>query len=100
MRLEGLSGHASSSADARKEVARDLSAAAKKPVRTVIGGQVRILKVRVFDSFGEDACEVMIDPAPKLQARPDCRLSSDQEAGDQAQDEPHSPASTPEHRPS
>ena len=44
----------------------NLYAAAKKPVRTVIGGQVYILKVRVFESFGEDAFEVSIDPAPKL----------------------------------
>jgi repressor LexA len=61
----GIANYASSSADA-KELRGNLSAAAKKPVRTVIGGQVRILKVRVFDSFGEDAFEVTIDPAPKL----------------------------------
>lgn len=60
-----IANYESSSADA-KELRRDLSAAAKKPVRTVIGGQVCILKVRVFESFGEDAFEVMIDPAPKL----------------------------------
>ena len=45
---------------------RELYAAAKKPVRTVIGGQVYILKVRTFDSFGEDAFKVSIVPAPKL----------------------------------
>ena len=61
----GIANYASSSADA-KELRGDLSAAAKKPVRTVIGGQVCILKVRVFESFGEDAFEVTIDPAPKL----------------------------------
>jgi len=60
-----IANFASSSADA-KELRRDLAAAAKKPVRTVIGGQVRILKVRVFDSFGEAAFEVTINPAPKL----------------------------------
>ena len=59
----GIANYASSSADA-KELRGDLYAAAKKPVRTVIGGQMCILKVRVFDSFGEDAFE--IDPAPKL----------------------------------
>jgi DNA-binding MarR family transcriptional regulator len=32
----------------------------------VIGGKVYILHVRVFESFGEDAFEVSIDPAPKL----------------------------------
>ena len=61
----GIANYASSSADA-KELRGNLYAAAKKPVRTVIGGQVCILKVRVFDSFGEDAFEVTIDPAPKL----------------------------------
>ena len=60
----GIANYASSSADA-KELRGNLYAAAKKPVRTVIGGQVYILKVRVFDSFGEDAFEVSIDPAPK-----------------------------------
>jgi len=60
-----IASYASSSADA-KELRGDLSAAARKPIRTVIAGQVCTLKVRVFDSFGEDAFEVMIDPAPKL----------------------------------
>jgi hypothetical protein len=41
------------------------SAAAKKPVRTVICGQVCILKACVFESFGEEAFKVTIDPAPK-----------------------------------
>ncbi len=44
----------------------NLYAAAKKPVRTVFGGQVYILRVRVFESFSEDVFEVSIDPAPKL----------------------------------
>jgi selenophosphate synthetase-related protein len=61
----GIANYASSSADA-EELRRDLAAAAKKPVRTVIGGQVCILRVRAFDSFGENAFEVTIDPAPKL----------------------------------
>jgi selenophosphate synthetase-related protein len=61
----GIANYASSGADA-KELRENLSAAAKKPVRTVIGGHVYILKVRVFDSFGEDAFEVTINPAPKL----------------------------------
>ncbi len=61
----GIANYASSSADS-KELRGKLYAAAKKPVRTVYGGQVYILKVRVFDSFGEDAFAVSIDPAPKL----------------------------------
>ena len=60
-----IANYKSSSADA-KELRGNLYAAAKKPTRTVIGGQVCILKVRVFESFGEDAFEVTIDPAPKL----------------------------------
>ena len=60
----GIADYASSSAEA-KELRGNLYAAAKKPVRTVIGGQVYILKVRVFDSFGEDAFAVSIDLAPK-----------------------------------
>lgn len=54
-----------SSSDAR-ELRANLYAATKKSVRTVIGGKVYILQVRVFESFGEDAFEVRIDPAPKL----------------------------------
>ena len=61
----GIAHYTSSSADA-KELRGNLYAAAKKPVRTVIGGQVYILKVGVFESFGEDAFAVSIDPAPKL----------------------------------
>ena len=54
-----------SSTDA-KELRANLYAATKKPVRTVIGGKVYILHVCVFESFGEDAFEVSIDPAPQL----------------------------------
>ena len=54
----------SSSADA-EELRENLYAAAKKPVRTVIEGQVFILKVRIWDSFGEDAFDVAIEPAPE-----------------------------------
>ena len=61
----GIANYKSSSAEG-KELRKDLYAAAKKPVRSVIGGQVYILKVRVFESFGEDAFAVSIDLAPKL----------------------------------
>ena len=44
----------------------DLYSVVKKARRTVIAGHVYILKVRVFDSFGEDAFSVSIDPAPRL----------------------------------
>ena len=60
-----IANYKSSSADA-KELRGNLYAAAKKPVRTVIGGRVYILKVGIFDSFGEDAFAVSIDLAPKL----------------------------------
>lgn len=56
---------ASSSREA-KELLENLYAARKKPVLTAIGGQVWILKAGIYDSFGEDAFRVRIDPAPKL----------------------------------
>ena len=55
-----------SSSPEAKELRENLYAARKKPVRTAIGGQVWILKVSVYDSFGEDAFRVRIDPAPAL----------------------------------
>ena len=61
----GTANLPSSSREA-KELRENLYAARKKPVRTAIGGQVWILKVGVYDSFGEDAFRVRIDPAPKL----------------------------------
>ncbi len=64
----GIASYKSSSADA-KELRGNLYAAAKKPVRSVVGGRVYILKVRIYDSFGEDAFEVGIHLAPKLTAK-------------------------------
>jgi repressor LexA len=61
----GIANYPSSGADG-KELRRNLYAAAKKPVRADINGQVYILKVRVFESFGQDAFAVSIDLAPKL----------------------------------
>jgi hypothetical protein len=49
-----------------KELRANLHAAAKKPVRTVIGGRLYILKVGVSKSLGEDDFEVIMEPAPKL----------------------------------
>jgi DNA-binding MarR family transcriptional regulator len=60
-----IATYKSSSADA-KELRRNLYATAKKPVRTIIGGQVYILKLRIFDSFGEHAFAVSMDLASKL----------------------------------
>ena len=54
-----IANYKSSSADA-KELRGNLYAAVKKPVRTVIRGQVYILKVGIFDSFGRDAFAVSI----------------------------------------
>jgi hypothetical protein len=62
-----IARYKSSSADA-EELRGDLYAAAKKSRRTVFDGHVYILKVGIFDSFGEDAFSVSIDPAPKLDA--------------------------------
>jgi len=60
-----IANFADSGADA-KELCANLYAAAKKPVRTVIGGKVYILQVRLAASLGEDVFEVSIDTAPKL----------------------------------
>ncbi len=60
-----IANYESSSADA-KELRENLYAAAKRPVRMAVGGQVWIIKVRVYDSFLEDAFEVTIVPAPEL----------------------------------
>jgi hypothetical protein len=60
-----IANYATSGTDA-KELLGNLFTAAKKPIRTVFGGKVYILKVRSFESPGEDSFEVSIDPAPKL----------------------------------
>ncbi len=59
----GIANYASTSSEA-KELRENLYAAHKKPVRTALGGKVYIVKVRVRDSFGEDAFEVTIKPVP------------------------------------
>jgi hypothetical protein len=51
-----------------KELRDNLYRAHKKPLRTVLGGKVYMLKVRVEDRFGEDAFEVKIDLAPNPDA--------------------------------
>jgi hypothetical protein len=55
-----------SSAHDAEELRTNLNAVAKTPLRTVIDGKVYILSIRMFESFGEAAFEVTIDPAPKL----------------------------------
>ncbi len=60
----GIVSYDSSSAEARR-LRQNLYAAARKTVRTVLGGQSSVLRVRVFDSFGDDAFEVSIRPERK-----------------------------------
>jgi DNA-binding MarR family transcriptional regulator len=60
-----IANYKSSGPDA-KELRSNLYAAAKKSIRTVVGGQVYILKARAFESFGEDSFAVSIDLAPTL----------------------------------
>ena len=60
-----IASYASRSADGR-DLRKNLCAAAKKPVRAVVGGQVYILKVTIFESFDEDTFKVGIHLAPKL----------------------------------
>jgi hypothetical protein len=61
----GIASYESSTADS-KELLRNLNVAVKKPVHTVLGGRRSILKVRIYDDFGEDGFEVSIQPAPGL----------------------------------
>jgi len=49
-----------------EELRGNLYAAVKKVPRAVFDGKVYLLKTRRFEDFGEDAFEVRIDPAPKL----------------------------------
>ena len=60
-----IANYASSSKDA-KELRGNLHAGSKKSVRAVLGRRVYILKVTVFESFGEDAFVVSLDPARRL----------------------------------
>jgi hypothetical protein len=60
-----IANYKSSSADA-KELRENLYAASKRPVRMAVGGQVWIIKVRVYESFLDDAFQVTIVPAPGL----------------------------------
>lgn len=53
------------SADA-KELRQNLRAVAKKGERKVLGGQTRVVKVRIREDFGEDAFDITFDPAPAL----------------------------------
>src|ERR1700723_3802558 len=61
----GIASYESSTADS-EELLRNLYAAVKKPVHTVLSGRRSILKVRIYDDFGEDGFEVSIQPAPGL----------------------------------
>ena len=61
----GVANYATSSTEG-EELRANLYAAAKKSVRAVINGQLHILKVTTFESFGEHAFAVSINPAPKL----------------------------------
>jgi iron dependent repressor-like protein len=54
----------SSSEDA-KELRRNLWAAAKKPIRAVLGGELSMIEVRAAENFGDWAFEVAITPAPQ-----------------------------------
>ena len=48
-----------------KELRASLNAGRKKPIQVAIDGQVWILKVKIYDSFGENAFLVSMAPAPK-----------------------------------
>jgi hypothetical protein len=48
------------------ELLQNLEAGSKRPIRTLLAGKAHILNVRVFDTFGESAYAVIINPLPKL----------------------------------
>ena len=60
----GIASYRRGSSDA-KELLGDLYKAAKRPRPAIFNGTCRILTVRIFDSFGEDAFAVSFDAAPK-----------------------------------
>lgn len=60
----GVANFASTSCEG-KELLDNLNAARKKTIRMATGGAVWILKTSVYDSFGEDAFRVRIEPSPK-----------------------------------
>src|SRR5580698_7400798 len=62
---------ATSDRDAQ-ELRQNLQAAAKKPIRTVIAGNVFLLTARIRESSGEEAFDLAIDlaPAPDPSAKP------------------------------
>jgi len=62
---EKIATFATSSSDG-KELRANLKAACKKPLRRILGGQVYMVTVEVYESFGADAFRVSITPAPKL----------------------------------
>lgn len=49
-----------------EELRSNLLSAARKPLRTLLGGQACLLTVVAVDRFGEHPFEVRIDPLPKL----------------------------------
>jgi repressor LexA len=55
-----------------QELRQNLYAAAKRPVRSVVAGNVFLLKVRACESLGEDAFEAGIElaPAPDPSTKP------------------------------
>src|SRR5580658_3832013 len=59
-----IANYADSSSDG-KELRENLYTAAKKPLRTVLGGHVYLLKVVVSESFDEASFDVRIEPVPK-----------------------------------
>jgi hypothetical protein len=59
-----IANFAPSSADGR-ELRQNLYAAAKRPIRAMLNGQLSIVEVRIYDDQGEDGFEVTITPAPR-----------------------------------
>lgn len=59
-----IANYKNSSTEVR-ELRKSLYAAARKPLRIAIAGQVRIIKVHIYDSSLEDTFEVAIERVPE-----------------------------------
>lgn len=61
-----------------KELRSNLYAARKKPIRRILGGQVYVLNVEIYENLGDDAFRVTILPAPKLDPATAARFTAKQ----------------------
>ncbi len=61
-----------------KELRENLAVARKKATRRILGGQVYVVAVEVYESSGEEAFRVSITPAPQLDSASPPRFTARQ----------------------